>query len=142
MNSYSLQLKSLDNQATAFQTIVAGNVTEALEIAFHAAGNWARGNRTTSVQYTVSLGDWSQTNVRHVPPVIPQPSEVDPVTIKIDSNDKFFAVLDALQQYVHNCDDAIELTSDQDKIRDLAAKSNAAGEVVAQLEEVLVSLAG
>lgn len=141
MNSYSLQLKSLDNQATAFLNLeVSGHHHAAVEAARKVAARWGRCNGSSAVEYTVSFGEeWSksETVAAHA-----QPSPFWSVNVQIDSKDKFFAVLDALQQYVDNCDDAIGLAGDLDKIRDLAAKSNAAGEVVAQLEEVLVSLAG
>ena len=145
MNSYSLQLKSLDcgNHATSFQTIDAHDDHFALEIAFHAAEQWGRSNHATTVQYTVSRGDWSSVNSRSVAPRIPQPkpSPLESVTIQIDSKDKFFAVLEAFQQYVDNCDDAVLNTGDQDEKSELAAKSNAVAEFRDQLDAVLASLA-
>jgi hypothetical protein len=151
MNSYSLQLKSIGSQATSFQVIEnCGHHSEACEIAFATAKSWGRGNGSTAVKYTVSLGSdecdvWEA--VVDILPRIPQfkPSPLTSVTISIDSKDKFFAVLEALQQYVDNCDDHIEAQKDygdQDAVRDLAAKSNAAGEIRDQLEAVLTSLAG
>jgi hypothetical protein len=146
MNSYILQLKSLDcgSHATSFQTIDAHDDQLALEIAFQAAEVWGRSNCTTTVQYTVSRGDWSAVKSRSITPRIPKPkpSPLTSVTIQIDSKDKFFAVLEALQQYIDNCDDAVLNTGDQDEQRELAEKSNVAGEVRDQLEAVLVSLAG
>lgn len=148
MNSYSLQLKSLDcgNHATGFQTIDAHDDDLAVEIAFSAAEQWGRSNHTTTVQYTVSRGDWSAVKSRSITPRIPQskPSPLTSVTIQIDSKDKFVAVLEALQQYVDNCDDRIESQKDygdQDVVRDLVARSNSAAEVRDQLEAVLASLA-
>ena len=119
MSSYSLQLKSLDcgNHATGFQTLYAHDDRFALDVAFHAAERWGRDNHTTTVQYTVSLGDWSAVKSRSIAPWIPQPkpSPLTSVTISIDSKAKFFAVLEALQQYVDNCDDAVLNTGDQDE---------------------------
>jgi hypothetical protein len=145
MNSYSLQLKSLDcgNHATSFQTIDAHDDQFALEIAFQAAERWGRSHHTTTVQYTVSRGDWSAVKSRSITPRIPKPkpSPLTSVTISIDSKAKFFAVLEALQQYVDNCDDAVLNTGDQDEQRELAEKSKVVGEIRDQLDAVLASLA-
>ena len=146
MNSYSLQLKSLDcgNHATGFQTIDAHGDELALEIALAAAWHWGRSNHSTTVQWTVSRGDWSLARSLSIAPAIPQskPSPLTSVTIQIDTKDKFFAVLEAFQQYVDNCDDAVLNTGDQDEKSELAAKSSTVAEFRDQLDAVLASLAG
>jgi hypothetical protein len=55
-------------------------------------------------------------------------------TLKLDSKQKFFAVLDALTQYVENCKDEDHLTDD------VRGKVAAAEEICDQLEAVLASL--
>ena len=141
MNSYSLQLKSLSNQATAFQELDGCDAYHACVRAKRVASTWGRDNGSDIVEYTVSRGQWSYVGSVAAFPR-PKKSPLELVTIQIDSKDKFFAVLEALQQYVDNCDDAVRLTGDQDEQRELAAKSNAAGEVRDQLDAVLASLAG
>jgi hypothetical protein len=146
MNSYDLQLKSLDcgNHATGFQTIDAWDDDDAVSIAFNAAEQWGRSNHTTTVQYTVSRGYWwSVSRSLSIAPTIPQPkpSPLTSVTIQINTKDKFFAVLEAFQQYVDNCDDAVLNTGDQDEQSELAAKSSTVAEFRDQLDAVLASLA-
>jgi hypothetical protein len=56
-------------------------------------------------------------------------------TLKLDSKQKFYAVLDALTQYVENCKDADRLTDD------VRGKVAAAEEIRDELDAVLASLA-
>ena len=60
-----------------------------------------------------------------------------PVNINLDSHVKFHAVLEALQQYIDNGEDADHLSDDPA----LQAKLDAASDLRDQLDAVLASLA-
>jgi hypothetical protein len=61
--------------------------------------------------------------------------------IKIDTRAKFYAMLDALQQYIDNCNDA-EYLIDNGELDEFYRKVAAAEEMRDQLDAVLASLAG
>lgn len=142
MSSYSLQVKSLDNLATAFVTIDATGPQEARKIAERHIDQWARRNGTHRVEFSLLFGiGIIDGGVRCVAPLIPQPKKTL-VTIEVDSNDKLHGLLEALQQYIDNSDEGIESRKQHEDVSDLAAKVNACSDVKDQLEAYLVSLAG
>jgi prephenate dehydrogenase len=62
------------------------------------------------------------------------------ITITLDTNAKFWAVLEALQQYIDNCEDAEHLI-DNGVIDEFYRKIGAAEEIRDQLDARLASLA-
>lgn len=62
------------------------------------------------------------------------------VNLQISNHVQFHAVLDALQQYIDNCNDA-EYLIDDERLDEFKAKTEAAEEFRDQLDAVLASLA-
>jgi hypothetical protein len=62
------------------------------------------------------------------------------MNITLDSRDKFWAMLDALQQFIDNCNDAEHLIDDS-ALPEFDAKLAAAEEMRDQLDAALASLA-
>lgn len=62
------------------------------------------------------------------------------MTITLDTRDKFFAMLDAVQQFIDNCSDA-EYLIDDAHIDEFNGKLAAAEEIRDQLDAALASLA-
>lgn len=141
MSSYSLQIKSLSNSATQFVTVEAKNDQAAHEIARSHARAWGLHSGSQSVEYVLSLGDRQVHVGVTLAPRIPQSKNVL-VTIQVDSSSKLHGLLEAIQQYIDNCDEAIEDGKQHSDVSDLAAKVNACSDVKDQLEAVLVGLAG
>lgn len=60
--------------------------------------------------------------------------------ITLDTRDKFFAVLEALQQFIDNCEDADGLI-EESRADEFYARLEAAEEIRDQLDATLASLA-
>lgn len=62
------------------------------------------------------------------------------MTITLDTRDKFFAMIDAVQQFIDNCNDAEHLIDDA-QIDEFHSKLTAAEQIRDQLDAALASLA-
>lgn len=136
MNTNYINLKSKSNYAA--ETLILSENGNGILIgdAPAFAAQWGKKNASHSVTYTVTneAGDVlaSETIFIAIKPLAD--------TLRLESRHQFFGVLEALQQYVDNCEDAEYLIEDS-KHEEFRAKLDAVAALRDQLDDVLASLA-
>ena len=138
--TYYILLKSNTNKATATKIL---SEPGSYEVANSIARGWGRGNASLSVSYevTTSAGDVVGGSTVDVPaPAVKRVVWEPDVSLKIDTAIKFHAILEALQQYVDNSEDADYLIEEEGYAEHLAKAAAVAG-FRDQLDAVLASLA-
>ena len=135
MNTIYINLKSKSNYAA--ETLILSENGSGILIgdAPAFAAQWGKKNASHGVSYTVTneAGDVlaSETVSIAIKPLAD--------TLRLDSRHQFFGVLEALQQYVDNCEDAEYLIEDS-KHEEFRAKLDAVAALRDQLDDVLASL--
>lgn len=133
--NYYIHLKSNTNNACQNLILSEGGKGVSLESAAVFAANWGKRNATTSVSYEVSNSAGEVVEKETVMISIKPLAD----TLKLDSRDKFFGVLEALQQYIDNGEDADHLI-EESKYDEFRAKLDAVAALRDQLDAVLASL--
>jgi hypothetical protein len=136
VNTIYINLKSKSNYAA--ETLILSENGKGVSIgdAPAFAAQWGKKNASPSVSYTVTneAGDILASETISI--------EIKPLadTLRLDSRHQFFGVLEALQQYVDNCEDA-EYLIEESKHEEFRAKLDAVAALRDQLDDVLASLA-
>ena len=136
MNNIYINLKSKSNYAA--ETLILSENGSGISIgdAPAFAAQWGKKNASHTVTYTVTneAGDVlaSETLSIAIKPLAD--------TLRLDSRHQFFGVLEALQQYVDNCEDA-EYLIEESKHEEFRGKLDAVAALRDQLDAVLASLA-
>lgn len=136
MNNIYINLKSKSNCAA--ETLILSENGSGILIgdAPAFAAQWGKKNASHTVTYTVTneAGDVLASDTLSI--------AIKPLagTLRLESRHQFFGVLEALQQYVDNCEDAEHLIDDS-KYEEFRAKLDAVAALRDQLDDVLASLA-
>ena len=145
MKTYYLKLKSCSNLACETQTIdTRDHETQPaflLRVQRHAKA-WGLGNGSTSVEVSVQSygGDCIvSTHAVAIDRPAPKPKCLT-ATLHLETREQFWAVLEALQQYIDNSHDADYIIEDS-QVEEFNAKLEAAEAFRDQLDAVLASLA-
>jgi hypothetical protein len=136
VNTIYINLKSKSNYAA--ETLILSENGSGILIgdAPAFAAQWGKKNASHSVSYTVTneAGDVLASETISI--------EIKSLagTLSLESRHQFFGVLEALQQYVDNCEDA-EYRIEDSKHEEFRAKLDAVAALRDQLDDVLASLA-
>ncbi len=133
--NYYIHLKSNTNNACQNLILSENGKGVSLEAVAAFAASWGKRNGTTSVSYEVSNSAGEVVEKETV--IISIKPLAD--TLNLDSRDKFFGVLEALQQYIDNGEDADHLI-EESKYDEFRAKLDAVAALRDQLDAVLASL--
>lgn len=135
MNTIYINLKSKSNHAA--ETLILSENGSGILIgdAPAFAAQWGKKNASHGVSYTVTNEAGCVLASETVSIAIKPLAD----TLRLDSRHQFFGVLEALQQYVDNCEDAEYLIEDS-KHEEFRAKLDAVAALRDQLDDVLASL--
>lgn len=135
MNTIYINLKSKSNYAAETLILQENGSGILIGDAPAFAAQWGKKNSSHGVTYTLTneAGDVlaSETISIAIKPLAD--------TLRLESRHQFFGVLEALQQYVDNCEDAEYLIEDS-KHEEFRAKLDAVAALRDQLDDVLASL--
>ena len=136
MNNIYIAIKSRTNHAA--ETLILSENGKGVSVADAPAfvAQWGRRNASTRVEYTVTneAGEILASETISI--------SIKPLTdcLRLESRHQFFGVLDALQQYVDNCEDA-EYRIEDSKHKEFRARLDAVAALRDQLDDTLSSLA-